>query len=179
MNRKEIEDHFHKHLMPGEAFKWVGLARQGIFFRSTDLFIIPFSILWTGMALSSGATTYQSYLNGSVGLFRVLFILPFLAMGLYLVILRFFIDSFKRKHAYYAITDQRVLINNQTAFDEKLVAIELANLPALTVSKSRKNLTTIEFGPKIYSGGEGGYISPPTFEQIRDGESALRFLRPI
>jgi hypothetical protein len=43
-----------KELGPSERLLWVGRPRQGVAFRATDAFFIPFSMLWGGFPLLGG-----------------------------------------------------------------------------------------------------------------------------
>jgi hypothetical protein len=95
-------------LGPNERLIWVGRPKAGVILQSTDLLQIPFglfflafALFWEFLALSSsrGAPTFFAFWG-----------LPFIAVGLYVAIGRFFYDSLRRSRTFYGLTNQRVLI---------------------------------------------------------------------
>lgn len=67
--------------------------------------------------------------------------LPFLVVGIYLIIGRFFHDSYIRKNLFYAATDQRVL----TVRGSKIVSLDIRRLPRLELSEHRDGTGTLAF----------------------------------
>ena len=70
--------------------------------------------------------------------------LPFLAVGLYLIVGRFFYDAWLRKHLLYGVTNKRVLIL-RNAFSPKLTSRDIASLPMLELTEYRNGTGTIVF----------------------------------
>ncbi len=89
-----------------ESLLWSAQPRQGIFLRASDKGLIPFSLLWGGFALF---WEYEAISNNAPFLF-VLFGLPFVIAGLYLMVGRFYYDARLREKTFYGITNRRVII---------------------------------------------------------------------
>ncbi|GAV20043.1 hypothetical protein MMIC_P1004 [Mariprofundus micogutta] len=91
-----------------ETLLWSAQPRQGMFLRPSDSMMIPFSMLWGGFAI------YWEFqvITGDAPLFFMLLGLPFVFIGLYLIIGRFFYDAKMREKTFYGITDKRVIILN-------------------------------------------------------------------
>jgi len=51
MTNFELEEELRPNLSSGEKLIWTGKPKTGIVFRSSDAFMIPFSLLWGGFAL--------------------------------------------------------------------------------------------------------------------------------
>ena len=105
-------------LESGEKLLWSGRPRQGIVFRSSDIFLIPFSLLWGGFAIFwEVAVLYATSRSGINTPQAVKFVfprfgLPFVVIGFYMIFGRFFTDSAQRRKTVYGITDQRVIIRS-------------------------------------------------------------------
>src|SRR3954468_4100943 len=95
-----------RELARDERILWSGQPRQGLTLRAGDVLMIPFSLFWCGFAVFWEWSVLHS---GAPGLFA-LWGLPFIGMGIYLVVGRFFAESWQRARTYYAVTSERVLI---------------------------------------------------------------------
>jgi hypothetical protein len=69
----------------------------------------------------------------------------FLAIGLYILFGRYFIDMRRRASTYYAITDERAIILSGT-FRRKIKSPNLRTVSDITVSQRRDGTGTISFG---------------------------------
>lgn len=92
------------HLTDGEQILWKGKAQQGNMLSCHHLWEIPFSVFWTGFVLFTG---YQIITSGQF-VFALLLI-PFLAVGLYLMFGRFILTKQLRKHTLYVITNKKII----------------------------------------------------------------------
>src|SRR5436305_273618 len=128
-----IEQEISSDLFPGERIAWSGRPRQGIYLKPSDLFVIPFSLMWGGFAFFWEFAVSTQLPKNSPQPFFSLWGIPFCLVGVYLIVGRFFYDAYSRKSSCYAITDKRVLIRKALFGGRKeLVALELAHLPQLT-----------------------------------------------
>lgn len=89
-----------------ETVLWKGKPKQGIAFSSSDVFLIPFSLMWGGFAFFWEITV----LKQGAPMFFKLWGIPFCIVGLYIIIGRFIHDYLNRKNTEYFVTDKRVVI---------------------------------------------------------------------
>jgi len=96
-----------------ERILWKGTPGSGHFFLPSDLFMIPFSIVWCGFAffwefgvISSGAP-----------IFMAVFGLPFIAVGLYITVGRFLWKAYLRKRTAYVITNKKIIRKQGSRID--------------------------------------------------------------
>lgn len=143
-------------LFAGEKLLWSGQPWQGLFLlRASDLFLVPFSLLWGGGAIAITG----SMLVGGVALppFPFLLIpLLFPLIGIYLIFGRFVIDAWLRSATTYAVTNQRVLIERSGPFRSNK-SLDIDRLPTLEFSERGDGSGTIRFGttPWFSRGGMG------------------------
>ena len=97
---------FTGRLLKGEKIIWQGKPAQGLLFTSRDWLLIPFSLLWGGFSIF----WEKSVLDANAPIFMKLWGVPFVLIGLYLVVGRFLLDAWIRRGMNYAVTDKRVLI---------------------------------------------------------------------
>ena len=177
-------------LEPGEKLLWSGQPRQGIVFRGSDLFLIPFSLLWGGFAIFwEVAAVYGTSRSGNnapdfVRFVFPLFGLPFVAIGLYMIFGRFFTDSAQRRKTVYGITDQRVIIRSGL-FRRTTKSLNLRTLSDVTLSERGDGSGTITLGPTggFYSWFYGaswpgmGRNLTPCLDTITDAKNVYQILR--
>ena len=166
-----------QHLAKGETLRWSGRPRQGIVLRAADAFMIPFSILWAGFAVFWEA----SVLRDGAPVFFALWGIPFVLMGLYVTVGRFFFDATRRAKTEYGVTDQRIIIDRGPR--GALTSLELATLGEITINSSGDGSGTIMFGPSnlmtsMYAGTPWpGLKLPPSFDMIPDARRVYEIIR--
>lgn len=151
-----IETVIMPHIDKGERLLWSGHPRHGIRLRSQDAFLIPFSILWGGFALFWEAGVI---LTGAP-FFFILWGVPFVLVGFYIVIGRFFVDARSRARTFYAITDERILIISGI-FTQHITSLQLRTLSDVSLTQYRDGRGTITFGPTHFANGLIGGASWP------------------
>jgi PH (Pleckstrin Homology) domain-containing protein len=160
-----------RQLEAGESLLWTGLPRQGLLLRPADVFMIPFSLMWGGFALF----WEWGVLHTNAPIFMALWGIPFVAMGLYITIGRFFTDSMTRAKTCYALTDRRVLILSGL-LSRSSSSLPLRTLSGVSLSERSDGSGTITFGAQNpwnswFAGtswpGANRY-QPPSFELISD-----------
>lgn len=90
-----------RELGAAERLLWSGRPRQGIVFRGSDAFMIPFSLLWCGFVIY----WEFSVLKHGAPWFFMLWGLLFLVIGLYFVFGRFVVDKRLRGKTAYAVSN--------------------------------------------------------------------------
>jgi hypothetical protein len=157
----QIADPIHTELGAGEQVVWTGQPRQGIVFRGSDVLAIPFSLLWAGFAVFWLYTAARS----GAPLPFVLFGVPFVAIGVYIVIGRFFVEARQRRSTSYAITSQRILIVSGL-MSRKVKSLNLKTLSDLSLSERADGSGTITFGSQLPMASMlGGMSAWPGAEQ--------------
>jgi hypothetical protein len=162
----------------GERLLWSGMPRRGLTLRATDAFFVPFSLLWAGFAVFWNVSVW----NDGAPLFFRLWGLPFLAVGAYITIGRFWVDAARRAHTSYAVTDRRILISSGI-FSQSLKSLSVETLSDVTLAQRRDGSGTITFGPTnfamaMYAGTAWpGVAQPPAFELIQDAKRVYDLVR--
>jgi hypothetical protein len=176
-----IPEAIQSQLSSGESILWSGQPRQGIFLRGADALMIPFSLLWGGFAIFWEA----SVISSDAPFFFVLWGVPFVLVGLYMIVGRFFADAKQRAHTFYAVTNERILIVSGL-LTQKVRSLNLRTLPDLSLSESRNAEGTISFGSgspfaSMFGGFSGwpGMNSRlgPRFEQIENAKAVYEIIR--
>lgn len=161
MSDAYLNDSFQPYLHSGERIVWTGRPQQGVRFTGRDVFLVPFSLVWSAFALSAFGSAFVTHPQSQPP-FPFDLILPlFLAVGVYAVFGRFLVDAWARSRMIYALTDRRALIIRRL-FNERLVAVSLFNCPSLrlTLSGARgdvdfaasKDLSSVFFSRNLAGG---------------------------
>ncbi len=131
MNALQTSQPFKPYLLNSERVLWSGQPKQGLTISGKDTLLIPFSLLWGGFAIFWNAMVwlapFEMDTGGTPTWFFKLWGLPFLAIGLYLGVGRFFHDATLRKKLFYAVTDQRILVLRRA----KITSLDIRRLRVL------------------------------------------------
>lgn len=140
---------FQGRLLPGERIQWTGAPPGGVLFLPGDAIRVPFSLIWGGFAVfwEWGVVTGIGKGHPAPDFF-MLWGIPFVAIGLYLIVGRFFVDAWVRARTSYAVTNRRVLIL-RTAPTLKFTAYSIDRLPELSLEERADGRGTVRFQPQI------------------------------
>ena len=169
-----------------EKLLWAGMPKQGILFRRSDIFMIPFSLFWGGFAIfwEIMVLDMQGDKSGATNIIFPLFGIPFVIIGLYIIFGRFIYDSKKRAKTFYGLTDKRVIIISGL-FNKNVKSLNLKTMGDVSLYESRGGYGTISFGQEnqmmsMFVGANlmnMGNSSVPKFELIKNAKQVYGQLR--
>jgi hypothetical protein len=180
MTKQEAEQVMARELEANERLLWSGVPAQGFMLRDSDALAIPFSLLWGGFAIFWEWGVVKS----KAPFFFSLWGVPFVLVGLYITVGRFFVDAYQRAATAYALTDRRVLIRSGL-LTQSVKSLALGGLPELSLAERADGAGTITFGPTPWgalrlagtpwSGSRNQ--EAPAFEGIADARSLYNQVR--
>jgi PH (Pleckstrin Homology) domain-containing protein len=156
-----------------ESLIWSGIPRQGLLLRPNDALMIPFSLMWGGFAIFWEATVLRSNAPGFFALWGV----PFVLIGVYLILGRFFVDAKIRANTFYGLTNRRAIIISGL-FAKTTNSLPLRTLTDISLQERADGTGTILLGrPQPYSSWSSGMrwpgmsqYSTPGFELIPEAK---------
>ena len=117
MSNGQHQSLFQPDLLQSETIEWSGQPETSVNFNRTDIFLIPFSLLWGGFALFAlvalifswfaGTREAESIIGYLVGIFMIVF---FAIIGVYLIVGRFAYKKWQKRRTHYALTNKRALV---------------------------------------------------------------------
>ena len=167
---------FQGRLLNGERVVWEGQPAGGFLLTSRDAFLIPFSLFWCGFAVFWEWTAmHASRAAPEFPLFGI----PFILIGFYFVIGRFFVDAWARANTVYAVTSQRILILRNGPFS-RFTALAINRLPELSLDERADGRGTIRFQPqqpmwsnRNWSGWTPALDPTPQFLAVADARNVF------
>lgn len=169
-------------LEAGEQLIWSGQPRQGLVLRSSDAFMIPFSLLWGGFAIFWEATVIWS----GAPIFFMLWGVPFVLVGLHLIFGRFFTDSRQRANTFYGLTNDRIIITSGKR-GKKVQSLSLSTLGDISLEERSDGSGTITFGMHnplgrwgniaAWPGAGANRQAQPSFEMIPQAKKVYELIR--
>jgi hypothetical protein len=184
----ESGDVFRSELEADERVAWSGRPARGAWFSGGDFHLIPFSLLWCGFVVFFEVSAIRSYRDGGP-FFPVIWGVPFIAVGLYMLLGRFVVKAWWKRHTYYAATNKRVL-SLTTRPRRVLQSLRLSQIPVINKSIRQDGIGTLTFGyaPLWYAANRNtglgfSYDTYPagvfSFFDIPDAEEAYRLVNSL
>ncbi|HTB93818.1 MAG TPA: hypothetical protein VK728_13375 [Candidatus Sulfotelmatobacter sp.] len=137
-------------LFNGERIYWAAMPNPRIIFHSDDWSAIPFSLIWTGFFVFWEGQALGFWRDNprphAPSTFEILWGIPFLLIGQYMVWGRFFGDAWLKRRTYYAVTNRRVLIL-QEGWKRKFQFSFLESIPE--ISREGDDTGTLWLGTKL------------------------------
>jgi hypothetical protein len=135
-------------LTSGESILWADQPNPHVIFHKEDVFLIPFSLLWGGFAIfwEAGVSGFWggNQHDSRSWVFGMIWGIPFVLIGQYLIWGRFIYDAWLKKRTHYAVTSRRVIVV-QTGWKRQMVSAFLDSLPALAKEGGGNGPGTLRF----------------------------------
>jgi hypothetical protein len=162
---------FDAHLVAGEKILWVGRPDPTMRLTKSDFFAVPFSLAWGGFAIFWETSVIAS----GAPIFFVLWGVPFVAVGLYLIAGRFVQKARVRRRTLYAVTDRRVLKVVRRRSGDNVDALFVDAIPVVNRELRRDGSGSVLFGSTSLQARANALIPvagpegvPLVFEDIPD-----------
>jgi hypothetical protein len=174
-------------LDPGEKLLWSGQPKQGMRLQASDAVMIPFSLMWGGFAIfweaaALGLVASNGHPHPKPPVFMALWGIPFVAIGLYMIVGRFFYDTALRRKTWYGVTDRRVIIL-KSLFNTNLTSFDYGNLANLNLVERGDHRGDILFGlPQAmatFGSRSSRNTAIPGFYQLTDVRKIFNQIRAI
>lgn len=135
-----LKQRLQKEVGKGERVIWAERPKQGLIFRSSDGCLIPFSLAWGGFAIFWETMV----ITMDAPIFMAIFGIPFVVIGLYLIVGRFFHDKYIRKKMIYGLTEKQIIIKrgDNTRF------VDLTALTDIQITEKKNGSGSILFNSK-------------------------------
>ncbi len=102
---QKLVDQVQATLAPDEVLVWAGMPDPSVVLTASDVFLIPFSIAFCGFAFFWEAMAFTIH----APVVMVVFGVPFVLIGLYLVVGRFPHKRRMARRTVYALTTRRII----------------------------------------------------------------------
>lgn len=133
------------YILPGESILWRGKPEKGNVISGEQLIMIPFSLIFLAFSLF---WEYNAFLSGIP--IMMIWGIPFVAVGLYLLFGRALHDVMMQNKTYYVITNRKIIIK----VGNRINMYDAADLPSMSVRIHKNGNGTITFR-EIYIGRRG------------------------
>ena len=168
-----------RELSSGERLIWSGRPRRGLRLRPSDMFVIPFTLVWCGFAIFWEV----SVISKGAPFFFIIWGVPFVGIGFYFVFGRFFVDARTRERTFYGITNERIIIVTGL-FSRQTKSLALRTLTDISLTEIADGSGTITFGAvhpmaqRIPAGWPGaGQYAVPAFDMIDRAKDVYDLIR--
>ena len=168
-----IQTLFQNEMLKDEKILWSGQPKQGFFLTGGEILASLIGLIFfLGIGSFMEYTAIQSF-----NIALIIFSLPFLLVGLYLVFGNTIYKNYQKKRTYYAVTNQRVLILINS-FNKKVKSKLISQIPVLNKTVKKDGSGTIQFDNTGYkdTGGDSYRIEVFSFENIKDVDTVYRMI---
>jgi hypothetical protein len=175
-------------LTSGESVLWAAQPKAGVILHREDWYLIPFSLLWGGFAIfwEAGVSGFWGSTRGHTApFFFMLWGVPFVLMGQYLIWGRFVYAAWLKKCTHYAVTNRRLIVL-QNARQRKIASCYLDSLPALIKEGGSNGTLRFMQTPTMWARSRGwgawnalNVEGMPTFVDTEEVEFVYRLISDL
>jgi hypothetical protein len=151
--------------------------------------LISFSLFWGGFAIfwEAGVSGLWGKHSNGQWIFGMLWGIPFVVIGQYLIWGRFVYAAWLKRRTYYAVTNRRVLVI-QDGWKRQVASAYIDSLPSLSKEGCTNGIGILRFGPEenLWSNTRGwrgwnalSFTGLPTFVDIDDVDSVYRLVSDL
>lgn len=191
-NDQDAVTAIRSELGSGESICWAARPSKGVIFHKEDWYLVPFSLLWGGFAIFwelgvSGFLGLEAH-RGPFSWFMIVWGIPFVLIGQYMIWGRFVYSAWKKGRTYYAITDRRVIVV-QEAWKRQIASAYLDTLPTLVKEGGTQGIGSLRFAETglTRTGRRGGWGTwdsmsigeTPAFRDIEDPDAVYRLVTDL
>ena len=169
------------YLEDGETMLWAGKPARLHLLNKGDFFMIPFSLVWSGLFFSAiSRTPRNATIHG--GMAFPFYIVPaiIIVVALYMLFGRFIVRAVQIKRSSYAVTTGKILLRRGNRVDMLLKK----SLPPFSVQRHRDGTGTITFRQvgmyrrdSIGSRSNGNTIIYFSLEGLEDVDRVLKAIQ--
>lgn len=141
MNDLEGYEFCRNYMTDGEYILWKGRPEKGNVFTGQEAVLLPFSVIWLAFSVYWEMTALQS----GASWFLVLWGIPFVGIGIYLLAGRFFMTAYLRSRTFYVITNKKIIIRQ----GNRMRMYEGRNLPSAEIVIHKNGCGTLKFGRMV------------------------------
>jgi hypothetical protein len=130
-----------------ERVLWQGRPVRHRLFRPSDALLVPFSIMWCGFAVFWEVSVLAATANADdpPPTFFALWGVPFVLIGLYMVLGRFLVRAIASRRTRYVLTDRRVLVIGGLS-GTRTMSSYITSLPPPVAAERRDRSGSLAFG---------------------------------
>jgi hypothetical protein len=154
-----------------------------VIFHKEDWLAIPFSLLWGGFAIfwTMGATGFwegwANRPNKAFQWFALIWGIPFVLIGQYLIWVRFLYNRWKKQRTFYVLTNRRALIVEHGLKGRNASSAYFENTAMIDKRVRSDGIGSISFGGPVtgeWRWGKGNPPRTPTFDDIDQADSVYQ-----
>ena len=136
----KFKGQFADYLGEEEQLLWSGKPKTGLLFKQSDFFQAPFAAIWLYIVVTGFIVRQEGDLGSAIDPISILFV----CVGLYLLIGRFIYEAIQRYYSYYALTNQRIMVNSGITSSE-LRSTWLNSIVGIKINERRSGEGSLTF----------------------------------
>lgn len=171
------------HVPEGEELIWAGFPRRGLVLRTSDLWLVPISVVATALPAYGAYEILSEPASLASKITFGLAALTIAVVGLYLVVGRFFADHIYRSCLTYGVTKRNVIIVCEL-FGSRATIISIPSIRGLRIEENRPGRGTIHLAEGSAQLTANGWDiwhpvlgRPPQLFEIEDPRKVIGFIR--
>lgn len=158
------------YIITGESILWKGKPEKGNIFTRRELVLLPFSLMVCGFSL------FWEYMAMQTGqLFPILWGLPIVGIGIYMLIGRYIQAAFLRNKTFYVITNKKVIVKKGS----RISMYDGHDLPPMEVEIHKNGNGTLLFCEDVYTRRgrrRSTYIALENLKDVAQAQNAISMM---